>query len=212
MHFIICDRLERFKGIKELLLAQEMFAQVSFVREMVGQQLQIIMLDDTGSPEGHNLRPISTHQMWNFVKQNTGIDFPIDDNFDLNVPRLDIDYHKDKFIIGDRWSPKDAPDVDDRRYSNLIQSADIIPEDKAFYLDYTQDLLYNCALVKYNPKPFISTFTGIGILADLMHKDSFILWDEDMRTWQGKPVEHDWDLHYYKNRKTKLMYVRDFKA
>jgi hypothetical protein len=33
-----------------------------------------------------------------------------------------------------------------------------------------------------------------------------------MRTWQGLPVEHDFDLHYYKNRNGTLKYIKDFTA
>ncbi|NBP00460.1 MAG: hypothetical protein EBU90_10115 [Proteobacteria bacterium] len=208
--FTICDRLQRFRGIRELLLQQEMFSEVWFYHERKFDPNRSILIDDTGSKEGNPNSPISVRQHLNFIRQNYNVDLENDDDFELNIPKLDIDYHNDKLIIGDRWSPKDAPDVDERRYSNLIESSKIIPKENAMYLDYTQDLLYNCALIKYNPNPFVTTFTGIGILADLMKKDCYILWDEDMRNWQGWGVVHDYDLHYYKDRKSKLIYIKDF--
>ena len=208
---VICDRLQRFKGIKELLMAQPMIGEVSFFYEKKFNPMNCILIDDTGYTDGNLMAPISNRQHINYINYTYKTNLINDDDFELFVPKLDIDYHTNKLIIGDRWSPKDAPDVDDRRYSNLIESSGVIGDNQGHYLDYTQDLLYNCALVKYNPNPFVTTFTGIGILADLMKKDLYVLWDEDMRTWQGKPVDHDFDLHYYKDRGAKLQYVGDFK-
>lgn len=206
----ICDRLQRFKGIKELLLAQPMIGEVSFFHERKYNAMNCVLIDDTGTTDGNRMAPISNRQHINYINYAYNLDLENDDDFELFVPKLDVNYHNDKHIIGDRWSPKDAPDVDERRYSNLIKSACVIKDEDSFYLDYTQDLLYNCSLVKYNINPFITTFTGIGILADLMKKELYVLWDEDMRNWQGKPVEHDFDLHYYKDRHAKLQYIRDF--
>jgi len=211
LSFSICDRLERFKGIKELLLAQDMIEEVFFWREQKFNYMNGAILDDTGTTEGNAQAPIANRQYLNYFNKTYGFTLYNDDDFKLQIPKLDIDYHEEKMIVGDRWSPKDAPDVDTRRYSNLIESSGIIDRNKAVYLDYNNDLLYNCALIKYNPNPFVTTFTGIGILADLMKKDLYVLWDEDMRTWQGLPVEHDFDLHYYKDRGAKLKYIRDFK-
>jgi hypothetical protein len=209
--FVICDRLERFVGIKELLMQQEMFGEVKFMHEETTVSQRYILLDDIGEEKEHGNSPIACHRFYNFIRDNYKINFDIDDDFELNVPNLNIDYHTDKLIIGDRWSPKDAPDVDERRYSNLIESSEIVPKEKAHYLDYKKDLIYNCSLIKNNPNPFITTFTGIGIVADLMKKDCYILWDEDLRNWQGWGVEHDYKLHYYQNRNSKLVYIRDFK-
>ena len=209
--FVICDRLERFVGIKELLMQQEMFAEVKFMHEETMIAERYILLDDIGEEKQHGNSPIVCHRFYNFIRDNYKIDFDIDDDFELKVPKLDIDFQTDKLIIGDRWSSKDAPDVDARRYSNLIESAEIVPKEKALYLDYKKDLIYNCSLIKHNPNPFITTFTGIGIVADLMKKDCYILWDEDIRNWQGWGVEQDYKLHYYQDRKSKLVYIRDFK-
>ena len=212
--FIICERLKRFKGIKELLMAQGIFKEVHFIDDYIQQNGPIqsgILIDDTGSDGGYGNRPIAVHKTFNFVKSNYVIHFECDDDFELKIDDMVVEDVRDKIIIGDRWSPKDAPDVDTRRYSNLIENAEIIPKESAFYLDYTKDIMYNLNIIKHNTKPFVTTFTGIGILADLMKKETYVLWDEDMRTWQGLPVEHDFDLHYYKDRNAKLMYVRDFK-
>lgn len=212
LSFVICDRLQRFRGLKELLLSQDMFGEVLFLSELKTGPTQYILLDDTGTDEGYGNKPIAVQKTYTFIRDTYKVDFECDDNFILKFPDVVTEDVTDKFIIGDRWSSKDAPDVDTRRYSNLIESAECVPKEKSHYLDYTKDLIYNLNLIRYNPNPFITTFTGIGILADLMKKDLFVLWDEDMRNWQGLPVEHDFDLHYYKNRNGKLQYIKDFRV
>lgn len=210
-NFVICDRLQRFRGIKEMLSEQEMFNSVTFVDEHRGGLSNVIIVDDHGADSGYGNRPIMTQKVWNYMQSQLRVNFPIDDLFVLKVKDVEVEDTTDKIVIGDRWSPKDAPDVDTRRWSNLIEAAEIIPKEKAHYLDYTKDLTYNLNLIRKNPNPFVTTFTGVGILADLMMKDTYVLWDEDMRVWQGWTVEHDFDLHYYKDRFSKLMYIRDYK-
>jgi hypothetical protein len=209
--FVICDRLQRFKGIKELLLQQEMFEKVTFYSEEQFDHNNCIVMDDTGSEYGPGHRPMATQKYSSFLNNNYRVDIPVDDDFELSVSKLNIDFQENKLLVGDRWSPKDAPDVDDRRYSNMIESENIIPKEVAFYLDYSKDLVYNCSLIKYNPNPLITTFTGIGILADLMKKDVYILWGEDVRNWQGKPIDYSYHMHYYGDRKSVLQYVKDYK-
>jgi GH24 family phage-related lysozyme (muramidase) len=34
---------------------------------------------------------------------------------------------------------------------------------------------------------------------------------KELKNWQGWGVEHDYKLHYYQNRNSKLVYIRDFK-
>ena len=129
---------------------------------------------------------------------------------ELSVPKMSIDYMEDKFIVADRWSPSDAPDVDTRRKSNHLKESGLFDGDKYYYLDYRNDLVYNCSLIKYNPNPLYTTFTGTGILADLMNKEVFILYDDDLIEWDGKPISSAYRLHYIKNRKSKLRYLKEF--
>jgi hypothetical protein len=208
--FVICDRLQRFRGIKELFLAQEMFAEVSFLHEQKFNHEKYILIDDQGHEGDCVGSCIITHRYANFIKQNYKIDFNVDESFELYVPKFDIDYHQDKIIIGDRWSPKDAYDVDDRRSSYAIHSSGKIAENCSFYLDYTKDLLHNCSLIKYNKNLFVSTFTGISILADLMTKEQIVLWSDDLINWDNKPITHSFELHYFQNRKSRLQYLGDF--
>ena len=201
----ICDRLQRFRGIKELLMHQEMFHDVKFLYEESSIPEKYIILDDTGPII--NVSDVNPHVTQKYA---SFINVQPDPNFELKIEDIEVEDVGDKAIIGDRWSPKDAPDVDERRYSNMIESEQIIPKENAHYLDYSKDLSYNLNLIKKNKYPLITTFTGIGILADLMKKDLFVLWGDDVRNWNGKPVQYSFDNHYYKNRGAKLVYVKDF--
>lgn len=208
--FGICDRLMRFRGIKEFLLAQEMFEDVHFMHERPVEKDNYLVIDDTGPEGDYEQSAIVARKFHTFLTQTYGLDFEIDNEFELNIPKYNMDYFDDKIIVGDRWNSNDAPDVDTRRYSNLIESAEIIPKEKCYYLDYKNDLLYNCSLIKHNKNALITTFTGISVIADMMKKDFFILWDNDMENWQNWNVQHVYDLHYYKDRKSELVYIKDF--
>jgi hypothetical protein len=210
MHFLICDRLQRFRGLKELLSAQEMFGQVTFMCELPPQNIQAIVIDDSGERGAHGLNSGIAHRYANFIKQNYNIPFTIDDDFQLQVPLVPIEDVQNKILVGDRWAPKDAPDVDDRRLSNLIEGSGILNELDTSYLDYTKDLVYNCNLIKDNNKPFVTTFTGIAILADLMKKETVVLYDDDMINWNNKPIDEIFNDHFYLNRKTSVHYIKDF--
>jgi len=208
--FGICDRLKRFNGIKDLLLYQGIFSDVHFMDEQPIVK-EYIVLDDTGGDQDNGDEPFAVRRCYNFVRSNYNIDFDLDVDYNLNIPWYnDIREHEDSIIVADRWSPKDAPDVDERRLSNHIRGYDKFNTDRFYYLDYSHHLLYNLSLIKYNPNPFITTFTGIGILSDMMNKETHILWDDDLYNWDGKPIEYSFDLHYYKNRNSHLHYIKDF--
>ena len=208
--FGICDRLQRFKGIKELLLNQEMFGDVYFMSERPMSTEPYLIVDDHGDDSEENINAMADYRNVNYLNKHYNLDIKIDNDFELNVPELDIDYCNDKFLVGDRWSPSDAPDVDDRRKSNLLKSSGLFDDDRFKYLDYSNDLVYNCSLIKYNNKPLITTITGISVIADLMGKETYVLWDDDLRFWQGFTIEQIFRLHFSKNRDCKLVYVKDF--
>jgi len=208
--FGICDRLQRFNGIKDLLLLQEMFCEVFFVSERPAASNYYI-IDDSGRDSSENINAMAAYRHLNFLNDNYGLDIEIDNKFILKVPFFwELDYQHTKSIVGDRWSPSDAPDVDDRRKSNLLKDSGLFPEDKFFYLDFRDNLVYNCSLIKYNPNPLYTTFTGIGILSDLMNKETYILYDDDVAMWDGKPIEYSFNLHYISDRKSKLRYLKSF--
>ena len=204
--FGICDKLQIFRGIKELLLQQDMFEEVYFMSE---KQLveNYFVADDHGRDSEENNSAKASYRNVNFLNDNYNLNIQIDDEFELIVPECN-DY-QDKIIIGDRWSPSECPILDVRRQYNVLKNSGKFNGEQFHYLDYSNDLVYNCSIIKYNSNPFYTTFTGIGILSDLMNKETYVMWDDDMRMWNGEPVENDFDLHYFKNRKSHLRYIKD---
>lgn len=207
IHFSVSNLLGRFNGLKQLLCLQEMFSDVVLESEENGEDY--INIHDQNDEDSLTEVPSSTLRYANSLFEQ-GIRFEIDSDFELNVPKLGIDYREDSILVGDRWSSNEDSNLDTRRASYMIQDSGILNHKKIVQLDYKKDLVYNCSLVKYNPNVFVTTFTGIGILADLMKKDQYIVWGEDLRDWAGKPIEYSFELHYFKNRNSKLCYVKDF--
>ena len=201
---IIRNEMRKFVGIKELLLYQPCIKSVEFDDEVFVQGA-INLSSWTRMDQEDKDRPIETCRYENWVNDNYRMLFEVDDNFELVIKDEPVDV-TDKYVIGDRWT---HPTIDTRRKTQVVKDGANPDPDKVEYLDYTKSLMYNLNVIKKSDKPFVTTFTGIGILADLMNKETIVCWDEDMRMWDGHPVEYDFIRHYYGNRKSKLVYVKD---
>jgi hypothetical protein len=209
IHLIIRPEMRKFNGIKEFLNYQPMIKDVDFSDELLVFGDIMTISSWTRMDQKDSNRPIETCRYENWVNDNYRMLFEVDDDFEIQVSTMFVEDVTDRFIIGDRWSSKQDPSVDMRRNTNVIENGVNPDPSKVFYLDYNKPLMYNLNIIKNNPNPFITTFTGIGIIADLMNKETIVGWDEDMRTWDGHPVEFDFKRHYYGNRKSKLVHVKD---
>jgi hypothetical protein len=199
--FIIRDDMEKFNGIKEFLMYQDLFTEVLFEREIVLIEGVIEVSSWTRETKTNNDRPIETCRYENWLKDR-GLTFDVDDSFTLKVPDHET-YVKDEIILGgDRWN---GPGIDGRRASWTLAH---IPD--VHFLDYSKPLLENAHYIKHVKRPFITTFTGISVIADLLNKEQIVLWGEDIRDWDNKPIEYSFEKHFYSNRKSKLMYLGDF--
>jgi hypothetical protein len=69
-------------------------------------------------------------------------------------------------------------------------------------------------------KPFISSLTGISVLADLLNIEAYVIWKAedwnpefrsgDNINWDnGKDITKIFEKHFYLNRKMKLLHERD---
>ena len=78
----------------------------------------------------------------------------------------------------------------------------------------------NCYIIKESKKPFITNFTGVGMMADLLNKELFCVWKpEDWNpewivgddiTWDnGKNINQVFEKHFYLDRKAKLVHAKD---
>lgn len=202
---IIRGEMRKFNGIKELLLQQPCINSVEFDDEVFSNGA-INLSSWTRMDQNNKDRPVETCRYENWIRDHYKIDFEVDDNFELQITDVPYEDFSGKYIIGDRWNHHT---IDTRRKTHVVRDGVDPDSNKVEYLDYNNTLMHNLNLIKYSAKPFITTFTGIGILADLMNKETMVCWDEDMRMWDGHPVEYDFIRHYYGNRKSKLVYVKD---
>ena len=205
---VIRNEMRKFNGIKEFLMYQDIFDEVSFEDEVFVSGNIVVLSSWTRMDRNDPNRPIETCRYENWLHDQYNLDFEVDDDVEIKIFTQFVDDLTNKVIIGDRWN---HTTVDNRRNTNVIENGVSPDSSKVHYLDYTKPLMYNLNIIKNNPNPFITTFTGIGIIADLMNKETIVGWDEDMRTWDGHPVEFDFARHYYGNRKSKLVHVKDIK-
>jgi len=199
--FIIRNEMDKFIGIKEFLMYQDIFTEVLFEKEIVLLSGVIEVSSWTREDKSNDDRPIETCRYENWLKDR-GLDFEVDDAFILKVSECDV-YYKDHIVLGgDRWN---GPGIDGRRASWTLAHLNDVT-----FLDYKNTLMENAHFIKNVKKPFISTFTGVSVIADLLNKDQLVLWGEDIRDWDNKPIEYSFEKHFYRNRNSKLMYVGDF--
>ena len=205
IHLIIRPEMRKFNGIKELLKYQPMIEDVDFSDDLLVFGSVMNLSSWTRMDQEDENRPVETCRYENWVNDNYRMLFEVDDKFELQVKDEPMEF-TDLYIIGDRWN---HPTIDTRRKTQVVKDGVNPDESKVHYLDYSKPIMENLNLIRYSYKPFITTFTGIGILADLMNKETIVCWDEDMRMWDGHPVEFDFKRHYYGDRKSKLVYVKD---
>jgi hypothetical protein len=204
LDFIIRPDMRKFKGIKEFLQFQDIFKSVNFSDEVFLYGNIINLSSWTRFDRGVSYRPFETCRYENWLIDNYNIKFEVDDDFVLKVPELNIDVG-DKYYCGDRWNGPDI-DITNGRKTNTLCNLKGVK-----FLDYNLDVTTNAYLIKKSVKPFISNFTGISVIADLLNKDSVILWTDDMENFDNKPITFSFEKHFYGNRKCKLMYYEDFK-
>jgi hypothetical protein len=205
IHLIIRPEMRKFNGIKELLKYQPMIEDVDFSDDLLVFGDVMNLSSWTRMDQEDENRPVETCRYENWVNDNYRMLFEVDDKFELQVKDEPMEF-TDLYIIGDRWN---HPTIDTRRKTQVVKDGVNPDESKVHYLDYSKPIMENLNLIRYSYKPFITTFTGVGILADLMNKETVVCWDEDMRMWDGHPVEFDFKRHYYGDRKSKLIYVKD---
>ena len=200
---IIKHEMRKFSGIKEFLMYQDLFTSVEFDDDifMYGDIIQLSSWPSREDKEDEN-RPIESCRYENWLKDHYKLNFEVDDNFILKVEELNLPVDQTKPYCGDRWN---GPNIDGRRSSWTLTHLDNVN-----FLDYNNDLMTNAYYIKNSKLPFVSTFTGISGIADLLNKQQVVLWGDDIRNWDNKPIQYSFEKHYYGNRNSKLMYLGDF--
>ena len=213
MTLLIRPDMKKFNGIIDFLKLQEhIFDDVAFAdRYPILLQNSAQMSSWTREDKNNQLRPTETCRYENFMKDTYGLQFDVDDDVELIVPDLKLPV--DDFYIGDRWSNSPDPRRADHQLSNLKIGT---------FLNYSDHMILNAYRIKYSPKPFIACFTGVPILADLMKKETLVVWKpEDFAPefrrgendiwWDNKNINQVFQKHYYGNRKARLIHARDLK-
>jgi hypothetical protein len=207
--FVIKDGLKKFRGIKEFLVNQDMFSSVEFDTDVFMYGNVINLSSWTREDQNNPNRPIETCRYENWLRDNyPNLQFEVDDDVQILVPEMDIEI-EDTYYCGDRW---DAPDIDTRRKSSVLAH---LNEFK--FLSYENSLSTNAYIIKNLKKPFITNFTGVAVLADLLNVPSYVVWKaEDWNPefrkgdncyWDnGKDINKVFQKHFYGNRKSKLVH------
>lgn len=214
--FIIRKEMKKFLGIKEFLMYQGIFEDILYDDEIIPYGNIYILSSWTREDKNNPNRPIETCRYENWLKDNYGFNFEVNDSFLLKYPTQPFILDQSKYIVGDRWN---GPEIDARRKTNVL--AFLEDTSKFSFLDYkNKSLLENCYIIGTSNKPFITNFTGIGMIADLMNKESYVVWSaedwnpefrngDDVVWDNGKNIEKVFEKHFYLNRKAKLVHKND---
>lgn len=200
---LVTERMKMFLGFREFLLFQDFIADVLYASDIAPDKsfYKLSLVDDF---QKHPVRPWETQRLYEYFLKKYKLNFSIDDNLIINVP--DVEWKDDFFVIGDRQVNSQ---LDQRRKFDVLRNSGKFSDSSCFYLDYKQPILTNLAIIKASSKPFISTFTGISILADLMGKETQVFYSDDLVNWDNKPVEYSFNKHFYRDRKSKLFALND---
>lgn len=206
--------MKRFKGIKEFLEYQDLFSSVNFLDEIFLYNSEIIRFSSwTREDKNSPTRPTETCRYENWMRDNYQFKFDVDDDFVIKYPKLDISVPER--LVGDRWN---VGDIDNRREYNVLSYLN----DKFEFVDYNNDILTNCFLISESKNTFITNLTGVAILADLLCKDTFIVWKaEDWKpefrrgndvSWDnGKNIQQIYEKHFYSNRNCRMIHSNELK-
>jgi len=212
--FIMKSDMKKFKGLKEFLLYQDLFNSVEFDDDcfLYGDIIQLSSWtrEDKNDPN----RPIETCRYENWLKDRYGLKFDVDDDFTVKTPEYDITV-KDAYYVGDRWA---VGNIDERRETHVLSHLK-----GCEFIDFDRPMLENAYIIKNLKKPFITNFTGVGMLADLCNVPLYCVWKaEDWKpefrvgdnvSWDnGKDITKVFEKHFYLNRKSKLVHAKELES
>jgi hypothetical protein len=216
--FVIPDQLRIVKGIREFLEFQPMFESVYFRSEIINMDEKSYLVTCYSQEEFRNYserpnRPIETQRHEKFIRDHyPDLNFKVDDSFylqlDVNINLENIEgYDPNTIIIGDRWSKV----TDTRRDCNIFQKHESYQNlDKFYYLNYDNDLMLNANILQRSNNINYVTFTGSGMLADLIYgTNNVVFWDDSMVNWNNAPIEYSYWKHFYADRNNKLVHINE---
>lgn len=200
---VVRDKMKMFVGFREFMQMQPCIAALKFESEVtMDDSYQVMSLVDDFTK--HENRPWETVRLEEDFKRRYNVDFQVDDHFDFRVDD-NVDDVPSGYLIGDRMT---HPQMDQRRKSGVLKDSGKF--ERCYFLDYTLPLATNAAYLKYTEKPIITTFTGVSTISDLLFKKTVVVWGDDLKDWDNKPIEYSFNKHFYRDRNCKLVYLNDF--
>jgi hypothetical protein len=172
---------QKFLGLKEFLEYQDFVNTVDFEDSEGDLDVQA---------HANESLPIPKRSYYTAVQHQ----WPIDRNLILKVPDISI---PEKLL--------QKPIVIDRTFNNTIKTHGMFLSDEYQWLDYTMPISYNINICLKTKQPIYATFTGLPIILDLFNVEQTLIWFDDV------PGQQAFEWHYFPERKTKLIYYKDFK-
>lgn len=209
--FTIPEKLNtKFPSLREFLEHQPMFNSVAFSNERAYQGIQIHAFRRKMEKPSHLTMPAETYRAQKNAELDNHLEITVDNDFEFVVPDLNLDWDTSKDLCGERSHHSRR----NRRKEYFLRPTRNFVD--CLFLDYYNDTITtNAWKVKHCKGVFISTFTGISIMADLMKKNHVVAWDQesvdDCRLesplWT---VEKMFDRHYYRDRGAQLISLSTF--
>lgn len=213
--FVVNPALRKINGFREFMEFQPFISELVYRDEMVIMDEKSYLTLSYADNEFKELterplRPIETMR-WKFFVNTyyPQLKWEVDDDLVLQVYdnyMCDDPLFNDYYFVGDRWNQV----IDKRRdWEILANSLLFVDGSKFFFLPYDKFTIMDCAWhIKFSSKPFISTFTGSGMLGDLLKKETWCVYDDSMiPLWNGMPIEYSYWKHFYKNRNNRLVHI-----
>lgn len=199
---ILQSDMQRFLGIKSLLEYQPCLSKVIFEDEIHQfeelKNQQVIPFNSwVRQEQTSKYRPIETCRYEIRFKEDYNLKFEVDDDYILQFPEIDINC-EDLVVIGDRC---DKTTSDKSRSSGLLKNSGKF--DNNFFLDYSKDCVYNVNVIK-KCKKFVTTFTGVAVIADLLNIEFDLYYEQSFDGWAGQSAIYTYNKHFYTNRKSIL--------
>jgi hypothetical protein len=203
------DFNEKFPTLREFLEHQPMFNSVAFSNERDYQGIQIHAFRRKIEKPYDMSMPGETYRAQQNAELDNNIGIIVDNNFEFVVPELNLDWDISKDLVGERSHHSRRHQ---RKEYFLGPSGHF---NNCLFLDYKDSILINAWKVKKCQGVFISTFTGISIMADLMKKNHVVAWDQEsvddcLLDGQNCTVEKMFNRHYYEDRNAQLIALETF--
>lgn len=193
---IIQNDMKKFNGFRDLLCYQEMFNSVKFESEITNPVKCIPFNSWVDDFSFDGVNPIETSRYEKAFKLFANLNFNVDSDFILQIPNLNVGYRD--IIVGDRCVQTTS---DKRRSCDVIKSSGKFSD--VGYLDFSNSCIYNANIIK-NCTKFITTFTGVAVLADLMNVPFDVYYTADFDGWSDQSIEFTYKKHFYLNRNSTL--------